>query len=63
MKKLILIALFCLLANVAHATPQPQHVHIRLIPENTAITAGQTMLIGVEETIDPGWHTLLGQSG
>ena len=57
MKISILTLLLCLLAGVAQAAPPSPHVHIRLIPENTNITPGQTMLVGVEETIDPGWHT------
>ncbi len=61
LKYLILPLLYI---SVAGATPvQAQtadtgpHAQIRLVPERTAIKAGETIQIGIEQTIDDNWHT------
>ena len=33
------------------------HAQIKLIPESTQISAGQTLSIAIEQTLDPGWHS------
>ena len=50
---LVLTAFFPLPARAADDT----HVAIRLIAERGAIKAGETVTIGVEQTLDPHWHT------
>lgn len=35
----------------------PRYVSIRLIPEKTAIDPGETMMVAIEQTHQPEWHT------
>lgn len=36
---------------------QSSHVSIRLLPEKTALNGGETVTVGIEQTIEKGWHT------
>ncbi len=45
--------------GTSHAAPGDtgvSHVQIRLLPEKTALKGGESVTIGIEETIAPGWH-------
>ena len=33
------------------------HVQVRLIPESNVVLGGENLIVLIEETIDPGWHT------
>ncbi len=61
LKHLILSALYIsvLAAMPAYAqTPAEEpHAKIRLLPERGEIKPGETITIGIEQTIDPHWHT------
>lgn len=60
LKVFLFIGIF-LAANPAPAqtpdTAQPRHVHIRLVPERGAVKAGEELWIGIEQSIESGWHT------
>lgn len=49
-----LISLF-MLTTPAHA--ELQKVHAQLVSEHTAIIPGETLHLGILQTIAPGWHT------
>ncbi len=34
-----------------------QYVHVRLLADKTQVQGGETIRIGIEQTIHPGWHT------
>lgn len=57
----ILIALLSLLSYshqpLAQDKTAQNHVQIRLVPERTTVTPNDTIWIGIEQTIDDGWHT------
>lgn len=60
LKYLILSFLYISIAGAGTVQAQdtaPPHARIRLIPERTAIKAGETIHIGIEQTIDEHWHT------
>ncbi|HEY0900680.1 MAG TPA: protein-disulfide reductase DsbD domain-containing protein, partial [Micavibrio sp.] len=40
-----------------HAAAAQNHAQISLIPETTHIAAGQTIKIGIAQTLEPGWHS------
>ncbi len=42
---------------IAQDKAAEKHVQIRLVPERTVIAPNDTIWIGIEETIDDGWHT------
>ena len=42
----------------AHAQSEPDHhVTIRLLPDKTNVKAGDTVTVGIEHSLSPGWHT------
>jgi thiol:disulfide interchange protein/DsbC/DsbD-like thiol-disulfide interchange protein len=50
--------LFLLLLNLpAFAQQADKNVAIRLLPEKTTGTGGETITVGIEQTIRKGWHT------
>lgn len=61
LKHLILSALYiCVLAAMPAYAENPAeepHVKIRLLPERSEIKPGETITIGIKQTIDPHWHT------
>ena len=50
------LVLFNLNISPAHAQDE-KLVNIRLLPETSRIEAGDTIWIGIEQSIEPGWHT------
>ncbi len=40
-----------------------RHVSIRLLPEKTDVKAGETITVGIEQTIAPHWHTYWANPG
>lgn len=52
----ILFLVLGVLVPAAHAQEGP-HVRLNVIPERTVIEAGETLMIALEQTLDPGWHT------
>lgn len=38
-------------------SPAEKHVSIRLLPEKTDVKGGETITVGIEQTIDEKWHT------
>ena len=46
-------------AGAAHAGDAVRngHVSLRLAPQTTAAAPGSTLYVGLEEVIEPGWHT------
>ncbi len=60
LKYLILPLLYISVAGATPAAAQntdTPHAQIRLVLERTAIKAGETIRIGIEQTIDDNWHT------
>lgn len=58
MHRFILTLLFLIaLPACALAQDADKLVKIRLVPETAQITGGQTLLIGIEQSIAPEWHT------
>jgi thiol:disulfide interchange protein len=55
-----LLTLFIVISN-GYINPanaeEPKHVSIRLLPEKTDVAGGETITVGIEQTIDPHWHT------
>lgn len=49
--------LFAPVPPAAAQTPDAKHVSIRLIAENGTIRPGETVTVGIEQTIEPHWHT------
>lgn len=55
---LAVFAAFLFLSSFSSAYAQNDtHVTIRLLPEKTALGAGETFTVGIEQTIEKGWHT------
>lgn len=54
--RLLVALLFFISFSSAHAF-DAQHVSIRLLPEKTALQGGDTVTVGIEQTIEKGWHT------
>lgn len=50
---LFLLLLF--LVPAAHA--QERYTQLRLVPERSQVQAGETITVGIEQIIAPGWHT------
>lgn len=44
-------------AQTAQAATENIHAQIRLIPESSEIAASGSLTIGIEQTLDDGWHT------
>lgn len=61
LKHLILPLLYICVLGITPAYAQNvqegPHAQIRLVPERTAIRAGETIHIGIEQTLDEHWHT------
>ena len=61
MKRILSIALALILlfsaAQNAHAQEQERHARFRLVPERTKVTAGDSIYIALEQTLDAGWHS------
>lgn len=58
LKTLFLPLLYiCVLGTAPVYAQEGPHAQIRLIPERTEIKAGETIHIGIEQTLDKGWHT------
>lgn len=54
----LFIAFFTLaLGGTASAQDTDSHVKIRLLPERGIIKAGEELWLGIEQSIDPEWHT------
>lgn len=45
------------------AAASPKYVSIRLLPEKTDVKAGETITVGIEQTIAPHWHTYWANPG
>jgi thiol:disulfide interchange protein DsbD len=45
------------------ADAPPRHVKIALIPERAPVKGKEAILIGIEQTIEPGWHTYWANPG
>lgn len=41
----------------SQAAEDGNHAAVRIVPERTAVGPGETILVAIEQTIDPGWHT------
>lgn len=57
--RLLFILMLCLSCiTIAQAAEAPErHVQIKLIPEHSPVKRDEAILIGIEQTIAPGWHT------
>lgn len=44
-------------AQTAPAQDQGPHAQIRLVPERSTVGPGETIRIGIEQTLEDGWHT------
>lgn len=56
----LLAVFFLALSNTSQAFPAQaadKNVIIRLLPEKTAVAGGDTITIGIQQAIKPGWHT------
>ena len=53
----LLTFLAVILAIPAYAQQNKHHVQLQIIPERTTIEPGETLLIALEQTLDPDWHT------
>ena len=40
-----------------------QNVAVRLLPEKTSVAAGETITVGIQQKIRPGWHTYWANPG
>lgn len=64
---LSLVFSFLLLITISYPSlAQPtdeQHISIRLIPDKTDVKGGDTITVGIEQTIDPQWHTYWSNPG
>lgn len=56
MKFLLTLLLSLLTVAPLHAQEPERYVEMRLIAENNSILPGESLTIGLEETIYPGWH-------
>jgi thiol:disulfide interchange protein len=54
---IICLALFVNTPAFTQAAPEENLVKIRLVPEKTEVKSGETIIIGIEQTIADGWHT------
>lgn len=60
LKYLILPLLYISVVGITPAqaqTAETSHAQIRLLPERSAIKAGETIRVGIEQTLDENWHT------
>lgn len=57
----LLLLLFYSLISVTYfastALAEDQYVSIRLLPEKTRLGGGETVTVGIEQTLHPDWHT------
>ncbi len=54
---LLLLTLLVSLPALAQEPPQESHVQVRLLANADAAVPGQTVTLGVQQLIVPGWHT------
>lgn len=47
----------------AHAISNDKNLSVRLLPEQTQVKGGETITIGIEQTIRDGWHTYWSNPG
>lgn len=52
-----LLAVFALITPALAQTSNEQNVEIRIIAENKTVSGGDTITIGIQQTIRPHWHT------
>lgn len=57
MVRSFLIAVFLTLAAFPALAQEERHVQVRLVPEKAVIAPGETILVAIEQIIEPGWHT------
>lgn len=49
--------IFLIFSNTSQANTSDNHIVLRLLPSQTEVKGGQTITVGLEQTIDEGWHT------
>lgn len=61
----LLASLFCFISigSAAIASAAETHVSIRLLPGQTDVKGGDTITVGIEQTIAPHWHTYWSNPG
>lgn len=62
----LLAVFFIALSNTSFAftnADTDKNVVVRLLPEKTALTGGETVTVGIQQTIRPGWHTYWANPG
>lgn len=59
---ILMLCLSCITTAQAADAPE-RHVQIRLIPEHSPVKGNEAIMIGIEQTIAPGWHTYWANPG
>ncbi|PZQ48250.1 MAG: disulfide bond formation protein DsbD [Micavibrio aeruginosavorus] len=53
----LVLSFFSIISYTSQANAASNYVSIRLLPEKTALKGGESLTIGIEQTIADGWHT------
>ena len=54
---LTLLLAFLFPSVPAYSAADGPHISLRLLADSTEVKAGDTITVGIEQTIEPGWHT------
>lgn len=53
----LILTIFSLFSMTSRAEEAEKYVSIRLVPGKTALKGGETLTVGIDQKIQPGWHT------